>query len=77
MKVGDLVTVIYTKGYDWDLNKSRGFAAKSPIVGLVIGTNTADAIAATTTIRRRIRVLINGSKFWMDAEDLEVTSQSR
>jgi len=66
MKVGDLVTVIYTRGF-----------AKTPIVGLVISTNADDAIAATTTIRRRTRVLIDGDTFWMDNEDLEVTSESR
>ena len=79
MKAGDLVTVIYTKGFDWDLNKSRGFTAKSPIVGLVIASATYYGTAPNTRLplRRRFRVLINGDTFWMDGDDLEVTSESR
>ena len=60
MKVGDLITVIYTKG-----------CSTPPIVGLVIDT------ASNSQLRWRVRVLINGGTFWMDDEDLEVTSESR
>ena len=70
MKVGDLVVVTYTKG------RATGWS-EPPIVGLIIGTNASDVSAATTTIRRRTKVLVNNNTFWMDNEDLEVISEGR
>ena len=68
MKVGDLITVIYTKGY-----------SEPRILGLVIASATYYGTAPNTRLplRRRFRVLINGDTFWMDGDDLEVTSESR